>query len=184
VTVLPAPVTTLPRLETVVPTGLALRPMLPSPFCTPAPSAETVAPAFSTTPPKPLWTPLSCEGSGAVAIVLPRPLTVEPALVTMPPALLRTAPVGVSGAGAGVGLGLGLGLGEGDGDGEGEGEGDGEGEGVGVEPPLLFEPPPFEPPSELPRSPEPELAQPPKTNRLAMVAARHLIFLFMMDLPF
>jgi len=48
----------------------------------------------------------------------------------------------------------------------------------------LFEPPPFEPPSELPMSPEPELAQPPKTNRLAMVAARHLIFLFMMDLPF
>jgi hypothetical protein len=113
-------------------------------------------------------------------MVLPRPLTVEPAAVTMPPTLLRTAPVGVSGAGAGVGLGDG----EGEGEGEGDGEGDGEGEGVGVDPPLLFEPPPFEPPSELPMSPEPELAQPPKTNRLAMVAARHLIFLFMMDLPF
>jgi hypothetical protein len=114
-------------------------------------------------------------------MVLPRPLTVEPAAVTMPPALFRTAPLGVSGAGAGVGVGLG----DGEGDGEGEGDGDGAGEGVGVEPPpLLFEPPPFEPPNELPRSPEPELAQPPKTNRLAMVAARHLMFLFMMDLPF
>jgi len=100
----------------------------------------------------------------------------------MPPALLRTAPVGVSGAGAGVGEGDG----EGDGEGEGEGDGDGDGEGEGVDPlPLLFEPPPpFEPPNELPKSPEPELAQPPKTNRLAMVAARHLMFLFMVDLPF
>jgi len=87
-------------------------------------------------------------------------------------------PAGVKGAGAGVG--------DGDGDGDGEGEGEGAGDGVGVDPlVLLFEPlPPFEPPSEPPMSPEPELAQPPKTNRLAMVAARHLMFLFMMDLPF
>jgi hypothetical protein len=110
----------------------------------------------------------------------PIPLTAEPAADTTLPVLLRIVPAGVRGAGAGVGDG------EGDGDGEGEGDGEGDGEGEGVEPPaLLFEPPlPFEPPNLPPTSPEPELAQPPKTNRLAIVAARHLMFLFMIVLPF
>ena len=188
VTVLPVPVTTLPRLDTVVPTGSGLRPMLPRPFCTPVPSAETVVPTLSTTPPRPLCTPLSCEGSGAFLMSEPIPLTVEPAAVTTLPVLLRITPAGVRGAGAGVGEGDGDGDGEGEGEGDGEGEGEGAGDGVGVEPPVLLLVPPVplepEPPNDPPISPEPELAQPPRTNRLAIVAARHLMFLFMIVLPF
>jgi hypothetical protein len=48
-------------------------------------------------------------------------------------------------------------------------------------PAVPFEPPP---PKEPLVSPEPELAQPPRISRLAMVAVKRLMFLFIIVLPF
>ena len=89
-TVLPTWVTTLPVLATVVPTGFGLVPMLPTPDCTPVPSAETVLPTLSTTLPKPV-----APGALEPATVPPTPLMAPPVAESTPPPLLATSPVGV-----------------------------------------------------------------------------------------
>ena len=69
-------------LDTVVPTGFGLVPMLPRPDCTPVPSADTVLPTLSTTLP-------SADAPGRLLrpTVDPRLLIASPVAVTTPPLL-------------------------------------------------------------------------------------------------